>query len=435
MKRILIHKDISEIEYGIWTDTDYKTLYSELVKQRGGNCPNFANQLWLQGLVSEITTQGVKYDFLTEDMTIEKINASYDCMIKPCANIFSTAFASTMESLASKFEKIKIPIYVISCGIQIDEENQMDELIHQIGKTASRFIESVYQAGGEFCLRGYSTKKFFDKLGFPSAVVTGCPSLYQKGRNLQVIKKEVPKSEFKAVINGQNYLLNTSFYHHIFRDFPDSIFIDQDHYFEYLYHDGYISQESLKLTSVIRQIKDRGYLGLDLVSSGRLLLFADMPDWMEFLRNSDFAFSFGARIHGNIMSILSGIPAMVHPCDCRTKEMAEFFDIPYITNDELKKCRDLYDIYEKLDYSIFNAKFQKKYDFFEKFLIDHGIIENQMNQNNIFVSNASDQGNVPDVVNAEILEQLNHELHKNKMIYYTVDRLFSLYRKIRDDCL
>ena len=62
----------------------------------------------------------------------------------------------------------------------------------------------------------------------------------------------------------------------------------------------------------------------------------------------DFNFACGSRIHGNIMPILMGIPAAICPIDSRTREMAEFFDIPMITEKDLKK-KSLYSIYLDTD--------------------------------------------------------------------------------------
>ncbi len=432
MKRILIYRNINENEYAIYQKTNYETLNDIIQSERKGNCPNYGNKVWLQALISEITTPEIKYEFWNESMSFEYINSNFDCMIKPSANIFSTLFADRLEEVTEFFSNIKIPIYIIACGIQLDKYQDMDKVINAIRKPATKFIDTVYSTGGEFALRGNITKEFFDKLGFQSAVVTGCPSIFQMGRDLKVEKKNVAREDFKAIINGQNYLMSTGFYMNIFDRYKGSVFIDQDHYYDYLYNPNFFNSNSFSVKDMIKRVKDKGYLGLDLVSSNRLFLFADVPNWMQYLINENYAFSFGARIHGNIVSILSGIPAMVHCCDCRTFEMAELFDIPHIEDSQLAKKKDLYDIYNELDYSKFNNTFKEKYDFFQQFFIDHGLIDTTLNRDNIFLSMANNNdGELPYVVNDKELKKMNDALVKHKLLYKFENRFMAEYRKLK----
>lgn len=428
-RKILIYVDINEIEYGIFDNTDYSILYDLLLKERNGNCPNWGNKVWFEGIVSEISTPYIEYEFKNTEMTPEEINDRFDGVLMPCANIFSVEFMDEMVRLTKVFDRLKVPVYVISCGLQLDKMENMDALVSKIQKVSARFIDTVYKTGGEFCLRGYITKEFFDKLGFPQAVVAGCPSLYQMGRNIIVNKSEVERTKFKAVVNSQNYHLNTKFYKSIFDEYKGSIYIDQDHYYRYLYQPDYFDNSSFATKEMIKRIKDKGLLGLELVSDKRLLLFADIPNWIKYLQNSDYNFSFGARIHGNITSILSGIPAMVHICDCRTREIAEYYNIPTITDDELNREKDIYDIYEKLDYSRFNQKFPELFDKYENFLRKCDLVED-INQKNIFIDMPSNHnGELPHVVNQKYLDIMNDKITMHKAIYTAVDSSFNFYRK------
>ena len=178
--RILILRRIQQNSVDdIYHHTDY--LNYELI--RGANV---GNKLWLMGLVSSISTPENQVDFIEDTMSADYINSNYDICIKPEANIFSKRFSHFMETHIEKYSKITIPIYVIACGVQASSYDELSELVESIGDISKRFIRSIYQTGGEFCLRGYFTKEFFDRLGFSSAVVTGCPSMYQYGRDFHL---------------------------------------------------------------------------------------------------------------------------------------------------------------------------------------------------------------------------------------------------------
>ena len=51
MSNILIYRKID-----IFNNTDYINLHNTFEKKFGGECPNFGNKLWYQGLISEIST-------------------------------------------------------------------------------------------------------------------------------------------------------------------------------------------------------------------------------------------------------------------------------------------------------------------------------------------------------------------------------------------
>ena len=135
-------------------------------------------------------------------MDFDHINENYDMVICPQANLFNKYFNKTILSFISVFKNIKIPVYMIACGAQADSYDKLDELVEKIGDVTKELIETVYSTGGEFALRGNFTKEFFDRLGENTAVVTGCPSIYQMGRDLYVSNKKVGKEEFKPLFNG-----------------------------------------------------------------------------------------------------------------------------------------------------------------------------------------------------------------------------------------
>ena len=105
MKKILIYMDINENEYAIYEKTKYRQLNDVIQTERKGNCPNYGNKVWLQALVSELTTSEVQYKFWNTEMSYEYINSEFDCIIKPSANIFSTLFVERLYELIKVEQK------------------------------------------------------------------------------------------------------------------------------------------------------------------------------------------------------------------------------------------------------------------------------------------------------------------------------------------
>ena len=105
----------------------------------------------------------------------------------------------------------------------------------------------------------------------------------------------------------------------------------------------------------------------------RARLFYDFDKWQEFLC-SNANFVYGQRIHGNIMGLLAGIPCFVDVIDSRTREIAEFYHIPNSFDMSFNpKKHDLYELYQSLDFSDFNANYKIKFARFKKFLSDNGL--------------------------------------------------------------
>lgn len=397
---------ISEFgEYDIFNLTNPSKWMDVINNQYNGGCPNVGNKLWFQSIISEITSSDNQLVYYNSSMSADMINSEFDMVLAPMANVFSAGYIDLLNHLSDHFEKIKIPVYVVACGVQTESYDTLNDLIAEIKAPATRFIKSIYNTGGEFALRGYFTKEFFSRLGFNSAVVTGCPSLYQFGANYfdDFPEEKVSESEFKPVFNGviTNYTKYMNMY-------PSSQFIDQNQYYNILNDKEFLDNNSVK-----ELIKRYSFDELLLLSDNRVKLFPDMVCWMNYLKNSKFNFSIGERIHGNIMPILSGVPSIVVAHDSRTQEMAEFFNIPLIEINEFKKCNSIYDLYLDMDYSKFKSTYSEKYYDFEKFLNSIGIVS-KINAENKFMSD--DYLNII-CENENKLKSINEDLHNKKMLY------------------
>lgn len=169
----------------------------------------------------------------------------------------------------------------------------------------------------------------------------------------------------------------------------------------------------------IRWLNSSGF-GLyltDLILQNRIRLIADMWDWQHSLQSEGISFSFGTKIHGNIMAILSGIPSVIVNVDSRVQEMAEFYNIP---NIDYKDARELvnqqnaiYTLYDKTDYSEFNKSFPEKYNGFKEFLNRCGIVK-KLIPNNMFLN--CSKGVYPKCATPKAIERAKR-INKHKVFY------------------
>ena len=99
--------------------------------------------------------------------------------------------------------------------------------------------------------------------------------------------------------------------------------------------------------------------------NNKVRFFVDPITWINYL--SKFDFSFGTRIHGNITSLLAGTPAVVLAHDSRTKELAEYFEIPYKSIDLVNENFDANSLYQDADYTKMNSGHKDRFNHFINF--------------------------------------------------------------------
>ena len=385
--------------------TDYATIYDRVNREFSGRFPNVGNKVWLQGILSEISGPDCHYEYGYDELSEEYINETYDCVLLPLANCFYAGWISHLIKRAAHIRKLRIPVYVIACGVQAQSYDELDDLVESVREPAIEFIRAVYDTGGQFALRGYFTAEFFERLGFKDAVVTGCPSLYQMGRSLSISNEKVPKAEFVASINGTFRLPTFD------RDIKHANFVCQDVCAKYLYDPHYFETNPFTLRRMLKHVKRGEYALVRALANNQIHLLADTQQWMSYYVQNHISFSFGSRIHGTVMPILSGVPSLCYTCDARTKEMAEFYDIPSVdaTGHKRVEKKSLYEWYCETDYSKFNVTYVKRFDAFEAFLRKCGLVS-QINQNNTFMQRDVTDVDMPQVVNQEHIRKLKKKI-------------------------
>ena len=415
--RVLIYYPPNKLGMSDFRKTDYSTLAERAKKELDGKIPNFGNKVWLQGILSEIDVKETTYEFGYDELSEDFINHNYDCVLLPLANCFHLNWVQYMEKRASHISKLKIPVYVIACGIQAKSYDEIDTLVEAIKEPSTKFIKSVYNTGGEFALRGYFTAEFFSRLGFKDAVVTGCPSIFQMGRNLTIPNEKVPKEDFISSINGTFKLPVTE------KCIKASDFICQDIYGKMLYDPEYFVSNPIDFRRILKYIKRGDYDFVRALANNKIKLFADTQQWMSYYVHNNVSFSFGSRIHGTIMPILSGVPSLCYTTDARTREMAEFFDIPHITPSQNPSKKDMYEWYCETDYSTFNNNFSKRFDDFEKFLQKCGLVK-KINQKNSFMKKTAEGFEYPEIVNIRHINALKKTVSRNELLFASLNRHF-----------
>ncbi len=110
----------------------------------------------------------------------------------------------------------------------------------------------------------------------------------------------------------------------------------------------------------------------------KYIYFNNIKTWENYIKSIDF--SINMRIHGTIIALKNGTPAVIIPHGSRTKEMADLFKIPQLPFE--KFIQDDYNIkriYEEADFDPMNKAYPKLLENYREFLKEHNIICSEKN--------------------------------------------------------
>lgn len=209
------------------------------------------------------------------------------------------------------------------------------------------FLKELSEYSELIGIRGHFTQEVLADIGVTNTRVIGCPSFFETGRD-RIIKKRSPDN-LKILFSSKFHQELCDKVPTIMQDFNEEKFIDAVIYKNF--------SEEFTETELLNLKNDNYHI------------FTDMDKWKNYIKKHDFII--GYRLHGSIIAINSGIPAVCCNGDMRAAEMCEFLKIPHrldiACNENLK------DLYGKLDLDKMNEAYPSLYDNYVDFLKENGI--------------------------------------------------------------
>ena len=335
--------------------------YDKDMASIGGNSGNNIFQYSIQNILLPDNIE------LKSDDELEYINdwSHYNGLMILPANIFSSNAAKKLEYWTNIISRSKLPAYVIAAGAQSKYDYSFN-FMEKIKRESYNFVKTVLDSGGKIGVRGYFTQEAICKLGFKpeDCEVIGCPSIFINGGDLKVDPARLNENELIPMLNG-NPIWNHPQVYKIFDNYKESYFVDQDKFYRLLYYPQNLGRKDLKF------LAGSNNLWYKMYSQDRIKFYGDYDAWVNGLKNLKINFSFGSRIHGNILPILQGIPSYILATDSRVRELAEYFEIPFERMP--KQLKSLYEYYQLADYGNFNKNFAAKYEKFVGFINSCGL--------------------------------------------------------------
>jgi polysaccharide pyruvyl transferase len=333
----------------------------------GDNAGNLVFSHATHRILSTRDAEIVSNGFRADAATASRINNDYDAFVVPLANAFRPSFKHQLVKLTHLIQQLRIPVVVVGVGAQVNVSYSNAQRLSPIEDEVKAFVSAVLDRSATIGVRGEFTESYLHGLGFRNVDVIGCPSLFGNGPDLRVEKKSPALTrDAKLAINVTPYVKHMG---QIVRDhyewYPNLMYVPQDHATLGLMLWGETPEEAA--------IQDDlpTHMSHPLYRENKMRFFVEPQTWIDFL--AGYEFSFGSRIHGNIVSLIAGTPAVLLAHDSRTLELAKYHEIPYRLVADLPEHTDAADLYSEADYTGFNKGHQERFERFTAFLEWNGL--------------------------------------------------------------
>ncbi len=304
------------------------------------------------------------------------VNENFDAVVIPAANWLNRN--DEWDWLTKLIEAVEVPVVTIGIGLQADTTDLGSIAINP---SCERLIRLLSKKSPFISTRGFLTTRYLNSIGVMNVVTTGCPSLYMP----LTPSRSIAATGSPTVIQSTRYYyssdlvrggtLNNMLFNASGLGSYDMVYQSEPEEMEYLFKPGpNIALETPRLAglaqlygfSTITQLKS--YLD----QHGRA--FLDLDEWSAYCKSKERVF--GTRLHGSIIALNSGTPAILLAHDSRTSEMIDFACIPTVEESSVSgDCSEdrLKSIFAKIDIDAYQVRLKSNTLIYRQFLSASGL--------------------------------------------------------------
>ncbi|MDH1630678.1 polysaccharide pyruvyl transferase family protein [Pseudomonas mosselii] len=305
-------------------------------------------------------TGGIRNIFLChkDDVNFEHINEKYSHAIL----IFEDHIGEQWNHLPwtrmqGVLEALDLPLIVFSlgcCGVN----KTPDRVVSEISMEARNFFAFLSRKAVSIGVRGTFTGQVMELLGIRNYQVVGCPTYFEAGRD-RVVERPRPTAE-SAVVGVGLFTSNTiENVHHVLQSEVELL--------RALIDVAPITQQD---SNSFMAVPWPNYASkfLNALACDRVRFFTDPAEWRDYFDES-VALTVGTRVHGSIVSLNKGRPALVTAGDVRAEEMCRLFQIPHLPGAYLADASPA-ELADMADPTALNAAYPELYDSFISWLVN-----------------------------------------------------------------
>ena len=266
--------------------------------------------------------------------TPDRMREAGDICVIPGANKLGRH--ADLGKMAELLEAADLPTVVLSLGAQ----SNVDYGIPELPEGTVRWVRAVVDRSPAGCanigVRGEFSRDVLSAYGFENVRIVGCPSLFLSpspalGRSIERRVGAAPRRVAVAA-GGPRWKHLARIEQSLTRmvTTTDGAYVCQAPHAMLALAHGDATELGDEELDACREYVDREMSlgGFRAWVRRFAVAFYDVPEWIEFLRAFDFVI--GTRIHGVLLGLQAGIPALCVVSDSRTRELCETMAIPHV---------------------------------------------------------------------------------------------------------
>ncbi|MBB3805117.1 hypothetical protein FHR53_003736 [Xanthomonas arboricola] len=330
---------------------------------------NIGNGYIAYGFLKAMFGRPVKLDHVPNaleatlsDQLAEEINEKYSHLVWTMKDDIREDFSGLPIDRITRFlEQIKIPIVPVS--LCANSFNGYDlGLAERLSPNQKRLFSLLSEKSKLIGVRGNYSAEILNSLGIKNVRVIGCPSYFENGPARALRKK--PWDADKVITTATFFNSGLPRTSHLLQD--ELYFINLLYLNKALPPTTNITAQPFNLDEI-----PTSFQLLAKAMAGRLEFFSDYSQWTTFFKNNDHCLTIGTRLHSGILSINSGVPAIVTNPDSRARETCEYLRIPY--DPTIHSRSNVREVFENLDLSEMNNAYPALHKEFLDFLNTVGL--------------------------------------------------------------
>ncbi|GAB2184072.1 polysaccharide pyruvyl transferase family protein [Roseibium sp. LAB1] len=274
-------------------------------------------------------------------------------------------------------KKLKGPIVPVGVGAQAAKYKKLE--IPKGSIEAWKIIADKCETIG---VRGVYSAEVFNDIGIKNIRIIGCPSFYRNLRPSIEIKPFDPaNARVGLTLNkylSADYASNATKTNRMQRALIEAVakrssnrLYSQGEREETLaiFETGEAKQKHIR--SILGKYNLEGDKDVEALMSERMQAFFDVDEWAADARdNVDVLVGF--RLHGNVIGLHQGIPAVFFTYDSRIRELSTLFAIPSVEIEDYMPI-NLEKIFENADFSKVQHVYRLNYAEYHRFLTENGL--------------------------------------------------------------
>jgi hypothetical protein len=263
----------------------------------------------------------------------EALSARFDMVVYSTANAIRPKV--NPGRTAEVLDQLRCPFVVLGMGMQ----SPLSVTTPGLHPNLIALLEVCNRKAAIFGVRGKETETWLRSVGFDSARALGCPSLYVYPKNVLAMSPPDPTRVRSAVTAGYIYgrVPRSTALVKIFKDFEAHYVMQEE--VPILKEQGLLPEDpdiyneatgELRKETIANVLEHVHRCSMPFAS---YRWFQEPSAWRAFA--SHFDFYLGDRLHGGVVALQSGVPALLMAEDQRVNEIADFFEIPKVS------CREV----------------------------------------------------------------------------------------------